>query len=39
MKTKSGIETKKKRQDWFKRNNDEIKLGLSIDQAKARRKR
>jgi len=34
MKTRSGT----KRSDFFRRNKDEIKLGLTVDQAKDRRK-
>ena len=31
------LRTRKQRTDFFKRNKDEVRLGLTVDQAKARR--
>jgi len=33
------LRTRKQRSDFFRRNKEEIRLGLTIDQAKARRQR
>ena len=36
---RSRSNSSKKRKPWFKRTNEEIKLGLTVDQARKRRKR